>query len=239
VEILSDRTELSSAQVNDAIGFVNRHGYAALKLPPQLVFRLGEPLYLAMDAATFHACREKYYNEIAFYWPEDWDDVDQGICSFHEHKSLRHIFPARVAKKILTEKIGRVHSDSILNFASQIKRLVIQNHHGLKNNELRISRVMVRQMNDSNLTTHSGSEFHEDIGYSDRPYQQLLSVSVTTHGIPTESAIYQPKAGELLLFNAYDRRRVLGLNDEFAFVHKGPKTGPKMFFFFEFLGPRE
>jgi len=237
--LLNDGDVLNNRHVTDAIGLVNRQGYAAIELPHQLVVKLGRPLYQAMDAVTLHPNRENYYNEIAFYWPEDWRDVDQGIGSFHEQKSLRHIFPVQEAQKILAEKIGINHCATVLDFASQIKHLVIRNHHGLKNNELRLARVMVRQMSESNLTTHVGSEVHEDIGYSERPYQQLLSVVVTTYGIPTESERHQAKIGELLIFNAYDRRRLLGLSDDFAFLHKGPKTGPKMFFFFEFLGPRK
>ena len=93
-------------------------------------------------------------------------------------------------------------------------------------------------MNEYHQTKHNGSEFHEDAGYSDRPYQQLLSAVLTTYGIPTEGQRKTPELGELVLFNAYDRRRLLGLPEELAFVHKGPKSGPKMFFFFEFLGPR-
>src|SRR5207248_2959090 len=105
-------------------------------------------------------------------------------------------------------------------------------------NEIRLSRVMVRQMNEKHITTHGAFEFHEDQGYIDRPYQQLLSVIITTFGIPTEAVRYRPKPGEIVIFNARDRRRLLGLSENLAFVHKGPRSGPKMFFFFEFLGPR-
>lgn len=234
-----DETLFTFRQMQNAIGLVNKQGYASLELPSNLVDRLGLQLYQKIDQVTFHPDREKYYNELAFYWPEDWCDVEHGIGSFHEQKSLKHIFSAQSARKILGEQLGHSNSDLILDFAFHIKRLIIQNHHGLKNNELRCSRVMVRQMNESNLTIHGGSDVHEDLGYNERPYQQLLSAIVTTYGIPTESKIYQPRLGELLIFNAYDRRRLLGLDEKFAFLHKGPKTGPKMFFFFEFLGPRE
>jgi hypothetical protein len=231
--------EITEKQMKDAIGLVNLRGYASLELPPDLVFSLGESLYRAMDAHVFHPDRQKYYNEIAFYWPEDWQDVEQGIAAFHEQKSLRYILPFQEAQKILSEKIGSNSSHTIFDFATQIKQLIVRNHHGLKNNELRLSRVMVRQMNEDHMTTHGGSDVHEDIGYSHSPYRQLLSAIVTTYGIPTESKTYQPKVGELLIFNAYDRRKLLGLNDDLAFLHKGPKSGPKMFFFFEFLGPRD
>ncbi len=239
MELLNKQLELGDAQIRDAIDLVNRKGFASLALPASVVFELGHLLYQDMDTVSFHPNRQSYYNEIAFYWPEDWLDVDRGIGSFHDQRSLRHILPIGDAQNVLREKLGIRHTAAILNFASDIKRLVIRNHHGLRNNELRLSRVMVRQMNESNQTTHGGSEVHEDIGYTGRRYQQLLSAIVTTHGIPTESAIYQPKLGELLIFNAYDRRRLLGLSDDFAFFHKGPKTGPKMFFFFEFLGPKD
>jgi hypothetical protein len=231
--------EITEKQMKDAISLVNLRGYASLELPSDLVVNLGASLYRAMDAHVFHPDRQKYYNEIAFYWPEDWRDVDLGLAAFHEEKSLRHILPFQEAQKILSKKIGAISSHAIFDFVVQIKRLIVQNHHGLKNNELRLSRVMVRQMNEGHLTTHGGSDVHEDIGYSHRPYRQLLSAIVTTYGIPTESKTYQPKIGELLIFNAYDRRKLLGLNDDLAFLHKGPKSGPKMFFFFEFLGPRD
>ncbi|MGE0526895.1 MAG: hypothetical protein AB7P49_07530 [Bdellovibrionales bacterium] len=128
--------------------------------------------------------------------------------------------------------------DSVLEFTLKVRELTRRNHFGLPNNELRLARVMLRQMNEGHRTGHRGSEYHEDIGYAGRPYQQLLSVIITTYGIPTEAHRYRPRVGELLLFNAYDRRRLLGLSEEMAFIHRGPKRGPKMFFFFEFLGPR-
>jgi hypothetical protein len=51
---------------------------------------LGEPLYEAMNGATFHPNRASYYNEIAFHWPEDWSDVTRGLETFHESKSIKH-----------------------------------------------------------------------------------------------------------------------------------------------------
>lgn len=231
-------TSLTAEKMKAAISLVNKQGYAALDLPNKYQVELGEALYQAVDSVTLHPSRDTYYNEIAFYWPEDWFDVEHGICSFHDERSLRYIYSAKDARNILTEKIGEAHTEAILEFASHIKHLVIENHHGLQNNELRLARVMVRQMNENQHTRHSGASIHEDIGYSDRPYQQLLSVVATTHGIPTKADRYPAKLGELLIFNAYDRRRLLSMSQEHAFLHEGPKTGPKMFFFFEFLGPR-
>ena len=230
--------EITDQEMREAISLVNCQGYAALALPAQVELSLGRTLYKAMDAQTFHPHRQRYYNEIAFFWPDDWLDVESGVGAFHEQKSLPYIMPVEEARKLLNEKLGAMHAEAILNFALQLKQLVIHNHHGLENNELRLARVMVRQMNETDHTSHSGADLHEDVGYSDRPYSQLLSVIVTTHGITTESKIYQPKVGELLVFNAYDRRKRLGLDESFAFLHKGPRTGPKMFFFFEFLGRR-
>jgi hypothetical protein len=191
-----------------------------------------------MDQVDFHPARNTYYNEIAFYWPEDWKDVPQGIGAFHEQKSLQRIYPTSEAEKIMIQHFDSVVTEAIFSFALQIKTLTISNHHGLPNNELRLARVMVRQMSENQITRHSGANYHEDRGYSDRPYQQLLSVIITTHGIPTVAERHEAKIGELLLFNAYDRRKLLGLKDDLAFIHTGPKSGPKLFFFFEFLGPR-
>ncbi|MBL7689621.1 MAG: hypothetical protein JNJ49_16410 [Bdellovibrionaceae bacterium] len=235
----SINTGLTDEKIQSAISLVNQQGYAAIDLHSDVVNKLGKPLYQAIDAVTLHPQRDKYYNEIAFFWPEDWQGVEQGIGSFHEQKSLDKIYQADAAKTILGEKIGSSYSDVILDFAFQVKQLIIRHHHGLKKNELRLARVMVRQMNEKNLTRHNGSNLHEDIGYNNRPYQQLLSAIVTTFGIPTEAIRHQARVGELLIFNAYDRRRLLEMNENLAFVHKGPKSGPKMFFFFEFLGPRD
>lgn len=230
-------TGLNDKKFENAIVLLNQQGYSSLELHSDTIDRLGKSLYLSIDKIQLHPQRENYYNEIAFYWPQDWSDVDQGIGAFHEQKSLTHIFSVDDAKRVLSEKIGEAHTNSIIDFAFQVKQFIIKNHHGLKNNELRLSRVMVRQMNTNHHTKHGGSDLHEDMGYSGRPYQQLLSAIVTTYGIPTKAERHQPKVGELLIFNAYDRRRLLGRSDDFAFIHRGPKSGPKMFFFFEFLGP--
>lgn len=139
----------------------------------------------------------------------------------------------------MNQHFGEATTNSILSFAETVKKLTISNHTGLKNNDLKLARVMLRQMNENDVTTHGGSDYHEDSGYQNRPYQQLLSAIITTHGIPTVAERYEPKVGELLIFNALDRRRLLGMPEDLAFIHTGPKSGPKMFFFFEFLGPRE
>lgn len=229
---------LNSQSFRSAITQVNELGFASIDLIADLPEELGQQLYEKMNAIDLHPSRARYYNEIAFYWPEDWSDIKEGIGSFHEQKSLKYIYPKTEAQGIMTKNFGEFTTNSILNFVETIKNLTISNHIGLKNNELRLARVMLRQMNESDKTTHGGSDYHEDSGYQNRPYQQLLSVILTTHGIPTTAERYTPKVGELLIFNALDRRRLLGLKDELAFIHTGPKTGPKMFFFFEFLGPR-
>lgn len=230
-------TGLNDKDFVNAFSQVNIHGFASLNLHSDTIDRLGESLYLSIDKVNLHPQRESYYNEIAFYWPYDWSDIENGIGTFHEQKSLAHILNVDDAKKILLENIEESLTNSIIDFAFQIKQFIVKNHHGLNNNELRLSRVMVRQMNESHITKHGGSDIHEDKGYSHRPYQQLLSAIVTTYGIPTMAERYQPKVGELLIFNAYDRRRLLKMENDHAFIHQGPKSGPKMFFFFEFLGP--
>ena len=230
---------LNSENVRKAIARVNEVGFASIDLRTDLPQTLGIDLYDLMERKSFHPSRETYYNEIAFYWPEDWLDVPESIGSFHEQKSLTHILPFSNAQQLLKDNFGDEITQAVVNFTSLVKNLIVSEHHGLFNNELRLSRVMARQMNASHQTTHGGSDFHEDRGYSDRPYQQLLSAIITTYGIPTTAKNIEAKVGELLIFNAFDRRRLLGQSEDLAFVHKGPKSGPKMFFFFEFLGPRQ
>ena len=231
--------KLSSENVRKAIARVNEVGFASIDLRADLSHSLGIDLYNLMEQKSFHPSREMYYNEIAFYWPEDWHEVPESIGSFHEQKSLKHILPFSNAQQLLQDSFGDEITQAVVNFTSLVKNLIVSEHHGLLNNELRLSRVMLRQMNARHKTSHGGSDFHEDRGYSDRPYQQLLSAIITTHGIPTTAQNFEAKVGDLLIFNAFDRRRLLGQSEELAFVHKGPKSGPKMFFFFEFLGPRQ
>lgn len=228
---------LTPKNIHSAIEKVNREGFATIDLSEDISPDLGVNLYEIMNNKEFHPSRAHYYNEIAFYWPDDWKDVSEGIGSFHEQKSLKQILPFPQAKHLLLSHFGGEITQAIVDFVSQVKNLVVSQHHGLSNNELRLSRVMIRQLNENDHTLHGGSDCHEDQGYSNRPYQQLLSAVITTHGIPTAAGRYEAKVGELLIFNAFDRRRILGLCDDLAFVHSGPKTGPKMFFFFEFLGP--
>jgi len=231
-------TQLTDKNFREAMAAVNTQGFAAIDLSREILPHLGQELYAKMDGIHFHKNRATYYNEIAFYWPEDWSDVELGIGAFHEQKSLKNILPHSEAAELLQTHFGSDLASSIIAFVEKIKTLTVSNHFGLNNNELRLARVMMRQMNQSDHTSHGGANDHEDIGYANRPYQQLLSVIVTTFGIPTEAERHAAKVGELLLFNAVDRRKLLGLSEELAFIHKGPKSGPKMFFFFEFLGPR-
>lgn len=221
-----------------AISKINETGYASIDLSTDIPNLLGIDLYTMMDRQNFHPSRAHYYNEIAFYWPEDWHGIPEGIGAFHEQTSLKYILPFPPARDLLLDHFGIEATQAIVDFVSRVKNLVVSQHHGLPNNELKLSRVMLRQMNENDRTMHGGSNFHEDQGYAHRPYQQLLSAVITTYGVPTTANRYESKVGELLIFNAFDRRRILGLADELAFIHSGPKSGPKMFFFFEFLGPR-
>lgn len=227
---------LTPQNFKDAIVKVNEIGFASIDISADLPKELSSELYEKFNSVDLHPSRAKYYNEIAFYWPEDWADVPEGIAAFHEQKSLKHIYPQKQAQEIMNQHFGESITNSIFNFARTVKELTISNHFGLKNNELKLARVMIRQMNEQDHTTHGGSDYHEDSGYQNRPYQQLLSVILTTHGIPTAADRYSAKLGELLIFNALDRRRLLGMKDDLAFIHTGPKSGPKLFFFFEFLG---
>jgi hypothetical protein len=230
---------ISDQEVRDAFHLVNRQGFAAIALQPDKWNKLAEPLYQSMDSTPLHPNRKKYYNEVSFFWPEDWRDVENGIGSFHDPSTVREIFAAEDARILLSRTLSPDLCDAVFDFSETINHLITANHHGLPNCELKLSRVMIRQMNERHQTDHAGSNFHEDIGYSDRPYQQLVSVVLTTFGIPTEAKKYSAGVGELLIFNAFDRRRILGLTEDFAFIHRGPKSGPKMFFFFEFLGPKD
>ena len=151
--------------------------------------------------------------------------------------TIKQIHPASHALAILEPCAGKTLSRKLIDFTRLINQRVVQNHHGLKNNLLRLSRVMVRQMNEHHCTRHAGSVLHEDQGYRNKPLRQLISVVVTTYGTPTLSAIHTANVGELLMFNARDRREELGLPMNKAFLHRGPVSGPKMFLFFEFLGP--
>jgi hypothetical protein len=216
---------------------VNTLGFSVVDLTVQFNPLLGEPLYKAMDAVKLHPMSATYYNEIAFYWPEDWKDVSDGIGCFHAIKDVERVYAAQKANLILQESLGAHFAEAIFSFAESLKGNIVRNHIGLDNNELRLSRVMIRQMNERHVTHHGAIEFHEDRGYVGRTYRQLLSAIVTTFGIPTEGKGYSPKVGELVIFNSRDRRESLGLDQQYAFIHRGPKSGPKMFFFFEFLGP--
>jgi len=229
---------LSSTTIFNAISEVNKAGFSSIDISNMVLPTLGENLYNIMDKYDFHENRYSYYNEVSFYWPEDWNDVENGIGSFHKEAELKTILPFKKAKLFLDESLGQNLSSLVFEFTSKVKELIVENHHGLLNNELKLSRAMVRQMNQHSFTKHQGADFHEDCGYSNTNYQQLLSAIVTTHGKPTEALNYSPKLGELVILNAYHRRKLLNLSKDYAFIHKGPKSGPKLFFFFEFLGPR-
>ena len=230
--------DLLETHMRRAIATVNKDGFAAIDLSTSLPIELGHELYSALDPITLHPGRSKYYNEVALYWPEDWVGVENGIGSFHEQSSLKYIYPVDKGFRLLEQNLGSNQALAILDFVRAVKIATIKHHFGLANNELRLSRVMIRQMGERDRTFHGGADWHEDIGYPDRGYQQLLSVIITTFGNVTISERHNCKVGELLVFNAYDRRRLLGHGPEKAFMHCGPKSGPKMFFFFEFLGPR-
>jgi len=63
---------LNSENFQNAISLVNKAGFAAIDLSEELPKELGPDLYHKMNQITLHPSRERYYNEIAFYWPEDW-----------------------------------------------------------------------------------------------------------------------------------------------------------------------
>lgn len=226
---------------NELITEVNSTGFASIQLDMTFpeIKPLGQDLYLAMDSISLDI-QKSYYNELAFYWPEDWSDLALGLANFHEDSTIKYIWSKQKASQFMNVNFGEKVSYTLINFSERVKSLVTKNHFGLENNELRLSRVIVRQMNENHSTHHRAINFHEDIGYSSKAYQHLLSVALTTYGTPTESKSNKViNVGELLMFNAYDRRRLLGLQEKYAFIHRGPKSGPKMFLFFEFLGPND
>lgn len=134
---------LNSQNFRSAIAQVNELGFASIDLSADLPKELGQQLYEKMNAIYLNPSRARYYNEIAFYWPEDWSDVNEGIGSFHEQKSLKYIYPKADAQGVMTKHFGESTTNSILNFAETVKNLTVSNHIGLKNNELRLARVML------------------------------------------------------------------------------------------------
>ena len=211
---------------NELITEVNSTGFASIQLDMKSpeIKPLGQDLYLAMDSISL-GIQKSYYNELA---------------NFHEESTIKYIWPKQKAGQFMNVNFGEKVSSTLINFSERVKSLVTKNHFGLENNELRLSRVIVRQMNENHSTQHRAINFHEDIGYSSKAYQHLLSVALTTYGNPTESKSNKViNVGELIIFNAYDRRRLLGLHEKYAFIHRGPKSGPKMLLFFEFLGPND
>ncbi|MGE0763755.1 MAG: hypothetical protein AB7N80_10800 [Bdellovibrionales bacterium] len=230
---------LNQQTFHNAIAKVNKDGFSTINLKKIFPANLGRDLFDAMDRVDFHSSRADYYNEVCLHWPEDWKDVPNGLAAFHDSDHLAQILSNEDAKKLLQENLGAKLTRSIFNFTEKIKNLIMRTHHGLPNNELRLSRLMIRQMGPTQTTTHGTADLHEDLGYEHRPYQQLLSAVLTTYGAPTIAPRHPCQIGELLIFNAFDRRRILGLPETQAFVHKGPKSGPKLLFFFEFLGPQD
>ncbi len=225
-----------SQKVKTAMQDINSVGFSVIDLKGKTPEILGKPLYLAMDKKKLHANRDSYYNEIAFYFPDDWKKVSSGLKSFHDESTTLFIHDSEKASRIIDNELGLKFTPVILGFTQTVNNLVTKYHCGLKDNELKLARCMIRQMNERHNTSHLGSEVHEDQGYTGRAYRQMVSAILTTYGTPTISDKYSAKVGEMLIFNAKDRRVELGLDESKAFLHRGPKSGPKLLFFFEFLG---
>jgi hypothetical protein len=60
-----------------------------------------------MNISKFLNERNHYYNEIAFHWPDEWEDVDSGLCAFHEKETLKHIHSVVAAERLSTKAIGQ------------------------------------------------------------------------------------------------------------------------------------
>ncbi|MBO9666244.1 MAG: hypothetical protein J7501_05475, partial [Bdellovibrio sp.] len=119
-------TKLTDSNFREAISQVNRDGFAALDISAEILPHLGEELYLKMDQINFHEKRSTYYNEIAFYWPEEWSDVELGIGAFHEQRSLKNILPHSEAAVLLKNNFGETLAAQIVKFVSDVKELTIK-----------------------------------------------------------------------------------------------------------------
>ena len=75
---------LTPTDFHNAFGAVNKDGYASLMLPDDLIKALGEPLYQALDNAELPSKRSDYYNELALFWPEDWEQSTSALADFHD-----------------------------------------------------------------------------------------------------------------------------------------------------------
>ena len=229
---------LSSDSFSKAFLEVDQRGWGKIDLQKHPPILNGSKLYNLMDKGYDSGKRGMYYNEIAFNWFNEWVEAG-GIQSYHDLETSKSIFDVSAAKEIYTKIFGDKLAKDLLDLISQIKELCIEHHPDKYNRNLKLGRVLLRQMNEHETTNHSGSEWHEDTGYSNKPFFQYLSAAITLHGKPTLAEKYSPEVGQLLIFNNYHRRIDLKLSDDFAFKHKGPKSGPKLFLFFEFLIPQK
>lgn len=62
---------LNPQKFQEAISQVNEAGFASIDLSADLPSEIGLQLYEKMNSVDLHPSRARYYNELAFYWPED------------------------------------------------------------------------------------------------------------------------------------------------------------------------
>lgn len=211
----------------DSLKQLNHEGFVALSMRGLKIFGLGEQVYFGFDKNYQAPDRENYFNELAFNWGGDDKRAARG---FHDEKTLKSIHSLETAKGILNNIVSADIVSELLHFLVWVKESCLQ-----LDPELAVSRCMIRQYNQLEKAQPRFSSWHEDQGWSDREYQQHLTAAITLYGIPTEAKRHKVEVGDLLVFNAKDRRIALKLDDSKVFLHRGPKHGPKLFIFWEFL----
>ena len=167
--------DLMSPSFKNAMNEINSKGFSAVDLRGQVPNLLGESLYSAMNKRDLHPNKDNYYNEIAFYFTKDWEDVSGGLSNFHDEATLGIIFDSKEASRLIDHQLGQGFSSAILKWCRTVSELITNYHFGLDDNEIRLSRCMIRQMDHDHKTAHLGAKLHEDQGYSGRNYRQLVS----------------------------------------------------------------
>ena len=206
---------------------VNTEGFAAIDVSHLLSAIEGSQIYQAMDTGFSAPDRGHYFNEISFNWGETESDAAMG---FHDQKTIATIHSVQEAQSLLRQFLSESTTFEFMSFLLWVKESCLR-----LDLDLVLARCMIRQYGPSEEAQPRFSSWHEDQGWVGKEYEQHLTAAITLHGIPTEAQRHKVKVGELLVFNAKDRRLKLGLGDSKRFLHRGPSHGPKLFVFWEFL----
>ena len=213
------------------------NGYCKLNLKNSFPTTEGKLIFDLLSKNQQRSAYKSKYETLAFHWKEDWANISGGTDSFFgEGFTEKFIVDAAKAEGILNEVVGRTLSKQILDFCLNIKNLTVSSHKQAGYSDLLLSRVILRQLDEGKEVEYAAN-WHEDIGYENKPLRQYLSVIITPYGNPTASRREDVSidVGDLVIMNAYHRRKDLGISDQVAVIHKGPSVGPKLFFFFEFM----